>query len=119
MSPALAGSQAASVRQRVGPVAWCALECLAERSVDGVAEASVRAVAAELGVAKDTAQRALAALVRAGLAEPDQRRDRAGRFRPGRYLLRLDELAAPVSSPPAPRRRAPRVDGQLSLLPGA
>jgi DNA-binding transcriptional regulator YhcF (GntR family) len=83
------------LRRGVGPVAWCALECLLEHSVDGgrTAVASVRAIAAELGVAKNTAHRALAALARAGLVEVVQSRDGAGRFRAGHYRLHVDGLA--------------------------
>jgi len=118
MTPDDAGT--AALRRRLGPTAWCALECLRERSDDGrVAEASVRGIAADLGVAKNTAHRAIVALVRAGLVEVDQRRDDHGRFRPGRYLLHLHEpTPATVTRPP--RRPAARVDdNQLSLLPGA
>jgi DNA-binding IclR family transcriptional regulator len=71
-------------------------------------------------VAKNTAHRAIATLVRAGLIEAEQRRARDGRFQAGRYLLRVRELtAAPAPTPRAPRRPAPPVvDNQLSLLPG-
>ncbi len=114
------GSRAVDARRRVGPTAWCALECLIERSTDGrTAEASVRAVAAELGVAKNTAHRAIATLARAGLVEAVQHRGRRGRFEAGRYLLHLHELAAPPSPPRAPRRAARVDDAQLTLLPGA
>jgi len=98
------------------------LECLRERAADtGVADASVRGIAAELGVAKNTAHRAIAALVRAELIAPEQRRDTHGRFQAGRYLLHVPEPAtAPAPVTRMTRRPAPRVDGnQLSLLPGA
>lgn len=117
---AIQAGRAAELRRLVGPTAWCALECLLERSADGrTAQASVRAVAADLGIAKNTAHRALAALGRAGLVEPVQRRGDTGRFQTGRYLLHLPELTGPASPPPAPRRRARVDDAQLSLLPGA
>lgn len=120
MTPSDAGT--AALRRQLGPTAWCVLECLCERSDDGrVAEASVRGIAAELGVAKNTAHRALGALVRAGLVEADQRRDDHGRFRAGRYLLHVHEpTASPARATRATRRSAARVDdNQLSLLPGA
>jgi DNA-binding IclR family transcriptional regulator len=118
------------MRRRLGPVAWCVLECLIERSNDRrTAVASVRSLARDLGVAKNTAHRALAALVRTGVAEPVQDRDAAGRFRPGRYWLHVDELlagdtadasATPTRSRPSSRSRsrsARRADhSQLSLL---
>jgi DNA-binding transcriptional MocR family regulator len=95
-----AGQSAAEVRREVGPVAWCALECLFEHSTDGgrSSVASVRAVAAELGVAKNTAHRALASLARAGLIEAVQSRDGAGRFQSGRYRLHVDGLATKPST---------------------
>jgi len=100
-------------------MAWCALECLVERSEDGrTTAASVRAIAGELGVAKNTAHRAIAALVRARLVEPIQARDANGRFRPGSYTLRLDDLLATSPTPPTTRtRRLPQASAQLSLLP--
>jgi Helix-turn-helix domain len=118
-----AGPQVAAMRRSVGPVAWCALECLLERSDDGrTCVASVRSIAADLGVAKNTAQRAIANLVRVGVAEPVQDRDARGRFRPGHYRLHVTHLLAtappPPPRPPRPRPRAARRadHSQLSLL---
>jgi DNA-binding MarR family transcriptional regulator len=115
-----AGHRAAATRRDLGPVAWCVLECLLERSDDGLTStASVRAIAADLGVAKNTAHRAIARLVRAGVADPVQERDPRGRFRPGRYRLNLTDLSvAPTLTPRSPRPRSrPRVaPAQLSLL---
>lgn len=118
------GPRAAALRRELGPVAWCALECMLERSDDGhTTTASVRAVAGDLGVAKNTAHRAIAALVRAGLVAPIQARDVNGRFQPGSYRLRLDDLPAPSAPTPTtrPRRRvtATAPPAQLSLLPSA
>jgi DNA-binding IclR family transcriptional regulator len=117
----LAGPQAAATRRRLGPVAWCVLECPVERSDDGrMSTASVRSIAVDLGVAKNTAQRAIARLVRAGVAEPVQERDARGRFRPGRYRLNVTDLlaAAPTPIPRRPHPRAARrsAPSQLSLL---
>lgn len=117
-----ATSDAAALRRQLGPTAWCVLECLRERSDDArVVEASVRSIAADLGVAKNTAHRAIVALVRAGLIETDQRRDDQGRFRASRYLLHLHELTmTSAAATRTTRRPAARVDdGQLTLLPGA
>lgn len=117
------GDRAAALRRSLGPVPWCALECLIERSDDGRSvDASVRLVAAELGVAKNTAHRALRALALAGLVAAEQQRTDDGRFRSGRYRLHLDDLLdrAPRPAPPARRRPAPvAADGQLTLLPSA
>lgn len=109
------------MRRSLGPVAWCVLECLLDRSDDGrTSTASVRAIAADLGVAKNTAQRAIASLVRAGVAEPVQDRDASGRFRPGRYRLHIGGVltTAATPTPSRPRHRATRraAPTQLSLL---
>lgn len=121
--PIPSGERAAALRRSLGPVPWCALECLIERSDDGRSvEASVRLVAAELGVAKNTAHRALRALDLAGLVTAEQQRADDGRFRSGRYRLHLDDLfdRAPRPAPPGRRRPAPvAAGGQLSLLSGA
>jgi len=117
------GERAAALRRTLGPVAWCALECLVERSDDGrIVEASVRLVAADLGVAKNTAHRALRALAHAGLVAAEQQRTDGGRFRSGRYRLHLDGVLGRAPQPTPPARRGPQpvaADGQLSLLPGA
>src|SRR5680860_1837213 len=79
----------APLRRELGPVAWCALECLVARSDPGrngtTAAASVRSLAVDLGVAKNTAHRAISALVRAGLITSVQDRLHDGRFRAGEY----------------------------------
>jgi DNA-binding IclR family transcriptional regulator len=111
----------AAMRRSLGPVAWCVLECLLERSEDGrTSTASVRAIAADVGVAKNTAQRAIASLVRAGVAESVQDRDASGRFRPGRYRLHVGDLltaeATPTPSRPRPRATRRVAPMQLSLL---
>ena len=115
------GPRAAALRRQLGPTAWCALECLLERSDDGMtATASVRAVAAELGVAKNTAHRAIASLVCAGLVEPSQARNASGTFTRGRYRLLVDDIREPAVSPTDARRRQRAAltadSSQLSLL---
>ena len=116
MNGPLTGPRVGEVRRRVGPVAWCALEVLADRpTAGGVVEASVRAVADELGVAKNTAHRAIAALGRAGLVEAVQARGADGRFAAGRYRLHLDHLT-PTSTPrPRTRPSTPINPDQLTL----
>lgn len=119
MTPTLpAGPRAAALRRDLGPTAWCALECLLERTgEEAVAVASVRSLAVELGVAKNTAHRALSALVRAGIVEAVQHRSTDGRFRHGGYRLHLGHL---VAGPTARRTRARAATtpdpAQLSLL---
>ena len=47
-----AGARTAALRRDLGPTAWCALECLLDRaSGEAIAVASVRSLAADLGVA--------------------------------------------------------------------
>lgn len=108
------------LRRGVGPVAWCALECLHELSVDGGRStvASVRVIAGELGIAKNTAHRALAALARACLIEAVQRRDPGGRFRPGHYRLHVGALvAAPAPTTRTGQQRKPLVAPEQLTFP--
>jgi DNA-binding IclR family transcriptional regulator len=111
------GPAAPAMRRRLGPLAWCALEALHELATvtdDGlIAEVSLETLAVELGVAKNTAHRALKALRGAGLIEHDQARAAAGLFDTSRYCLAVaaDVLARlPVAQPAtaAPSRRRVR-----------
>lgn len=113
------GQRTAALRRDLGPTAWCALECLLERAGEGgVATASVRSLAVDLGVAKNTAHRALVALVRAGIAEPVQDRSADGRFRSGGYQLHLGTLSCqPVRRLRTRAATATPDPAQLSLLP--
>jgi len=115
------GPDSAPLRRELGPVAWCALECLVARSDPGrngtTAAASVRSLAVDLGVAKNTAHRAISALVRAGLITSVQDRLHDGRFRAGEYRLHVDGILTATRPKPA-RRPAPasHEPTQLSLL---
>lgn len=126
-TPVLVGPAAAPLRRVLPASAWVALEALVARSHAGpggrVVEVGVRDLAIEMGASKNTAQRALAALTRAGLLAPEHTRGGDGTFRPTRYRLRLPaDVLDPV--PPRPTRRpshAPSTDTpaeptQLSLL---
>jgi DNA-binding MarR family transcriptional regulator len=73
-SPALAlfvSQESQALRRRLGPLAWLALETLAlaaeTRSGGWVAPCGVRGLAEDLGISKDTAARAVAKLLTAGL----------------------------------------------------
>jgi hypothetical protein len=108
------GPEAGEVRRRVGPMAWCALEVLAASSIaghgdDGLwAEASVRSVAAELGVSKNAAHRALHVLFMSGLVVATQRRNSGGRFEIGTYDLRLSgRIIEPAGEASLSRRVVP------------
>lgn len=118
------GHRASEVRRAVGPVAWACLEAIvanAHGTDDGViAAVSVRTLAAELDVAKDTAARAVLVLRRAGLITPMQLRASGGAFARGRYAL---EVPAEVLAPAHRERVVARVRPvghpveQLALLP--
>jgi DNA-binding transcriptional MocR family regulator len=126
------GVDAAGVRREVGPLAWCVLEVLAAAPVvDGdVVAASVRSLAVELGVSKNTIQRSMAALVAAGLVEHEQRRARDGRLERGGYRVSVSTsvlrpvdavgAAAVVGSARSGSRRRAAVagDAMLSLFAG-
>ena len=118
--PLAATAHTAALRRDLGPTAWCALECLVEvADGEAVAAASVRSLAAELGVAKNTAHRALVTLARAGIVEAVQHRATDGRFRPGGYRLHLDDLLATTPTRRTRTRSATTAPAQLSLLPSA
>ena len=134
----LLGPMADETRRSLGPLAWAALEALVTDArpngdVD-VAATTVRQLAERLGIAKNTAHRALTALRHAGFIEPMQSRSTAGQFASGSYRLAVaplilslaaDASAPPVAAPPSvarpsssrPSRRVPSPSQQLSLLP--
>jgi DNA-binding transcriptional ArsR family regulator len=104
----IVGPGARNARAILGPVAWCALEVLAATPADDgddawVVSGSVRTVAAHMGVAKNTAQRALTALRKSGLVTSIQRRGRTGEFAAGAYRLDVDAdvLSRQPRTPPA------------------
>lgn len=105
-------------RRALRPTAWVVLEALTEQATPRpgdrapVAYVSVRALAAELGLSKDTVADALQALRTAGLvSRVDQSKDGTGRFVRGAYRLHLHRpvrtarrnepsLLTPPSTPP-------------------
>ena len=134
----LLGPMADETRRSLGPLAWAALQALLSDSRAtgdvNVADTTVRQSAERLGIAKNTAHRALTALRRAGFIEPLQSRSTSGQFASGSYRLAVgpsilclvaDPLAPPVAAPLSvarpssarPPRRAPSPSQQLSLLP--
>jgi DNA-binding transcriptional ArsR family regulator len=84
-----------------------------------VAQVSVRALAASLGLAKDTVGRAIRRLRYAGLVTVAQQRTDAGIFDTGTYLIAVPDcitLNAPTHSTRLPRARVDhRHFSQLSL----
>lgn len=112
-----------ALRRRLGPVAWCVLEDLIDDArVDAlgrtVVSSSVRRLAENLGVSKDTTARALRRLTAGDLiAALPARRGEGGRFGGGAYLIRSvpspddarsDRRDAPARVTAA-RARRPRV----------
>ena len=90
----IVGAAAGETRRVAGPAAWCALEVLAttpphEGTDAWIVCSSVRSVATRMGVAKNTARRALAVLREAGLVAPSQRRSGTGEFGSCEYRLNV------------------------------
>ena len=87
------GPGAGRLRRELGPAVWSALEAIAAASVrdgeDDVARVGVRGLAEQMGVAKNTAARAVCALLEHGLIRRSQRRTASGRFERGLYVLAL------------------------------
>jgi hypothetical protein len=127
--PLTLGPAASSMRRDVRPIAWTVLECVAaagiERAGGTVSFTSVRGVADELGLAKDTVARALRRLADEQLVGYVPARAHDGRFGTSRYRLTipLDVFlpAASILSAPAQRSKTgrparPSRPAQLSLL---
>lgn len=106
------GPAAPALRRRLGPLAWCALEVLCERATltdRGLnTEVSVLALAGELGVANNTAHRALKALRSVGLVEHSQARASSGRFDTSSYRLTIPDNVLTRQLPRAAGSRRPR-----------
>ena len=103
--------------RRLGPTVWAVLEVLRERSTvddrgEVFADTSVRSLAEELGLAKNTVHRALRRLRRHGLINARQNRISADMFAPGEYVHAnngavADTRVAVVSTTSTGARRAP------------
>lgn len=108
------------LRSRLGPTAWVLFEELLLESTgsrDGcVASVSIRTLAGQLGLAKDTVARALVRLRRAGLVTAHQSRTDSGVFATGSYTLHIpacitvSDHRTGASTTPRPRH-----DDQLAL----
>jgi hypothetical protein len=107
---------ARTMRRRLGPVAWAALEDVlcdvtVHASGGATAQTSVRRVAAGVGVSKDTAARAMAHLIDLGLlCRRDGARADDGTFTTGSYEVLLDHLEG-VTIEPHPK--APMVEADV------
>ena len=116
---------ARELRRRLGPTAWAVLEELLSASQGDARDchsgATVRSLAADLGLSKDTVARALARLTAAGIVVAGQDRAPAGTFAAGGYRISVPDaiaLAQPEPrTPAATRPRAARPTGsQLALI---
>lgn len=81
------------LRRRLDPTAWVVFEQLLLESISNgdtcEASVSVRSLATQLGVAKDTVARALNRLRRAGLVDASQSRTATGVYATGIYTLTI------------------------------
>ena len=120
------------VRQ-LGTTAWAVLEVLRQRSVsddhgDLVVHVSIRSLAVELGLAKNTVHRALRRLRERGLIDAREARTAAGTFWCGHYALTTNRVvdssrpvvattaSTAVDADPVPSRPvAAAGSGQLTL----
>jgi hypothetical protein len=82
-------------RRRLGPTAWTVLEELLAQSVGAGprcdAVTTTRALAADLGLSKDTVARALQTLRQCHLVDVAQDRTSAGTFASGHYLITVPD----------------------------
>jgi len=119
-----------ALRRRLGALPWVALEVLTARTVEAegerVAAIGVRGLAVELGVAKDTAARALGVLRAEGLIVLGQRRDGGGHFAEATYIVAAS-VAVRAVTPESARvgsgvsvgsRASASAVGQLALFSG-
>jgi DNA-binding transcriptional ArsR family regulator len=121
------------VRRRLGPTAWVVFEELLLASTGSgdcyEASVSVRSLAAQLGLAKDTVARGLTRLRVAGLVSNCQSRTESGTFTTGTYQLKIptsvtfddDTAAEPstVTTPRAPTRSKRSTGDQLAFAIGS
>lgn len=89
------GPGTTELMRRLGPTAWTVLQELLVRSTGEAAHcratASVRSLASDLGLAKDTVARALGRLRRVGLLTAEQPRSPAGAFVAGSYVIAVPD----------------------------
>ncbi len=123
MRSVVVGAAAGELRRALGSTSWVVLEelllCSTGPADACVAQVSVRALAASLGLAKDTVGRAIRRLRYAGVVTVAQQRTVAGVFDAGTYLIAVPDcitLNAPTQSCRLPRARVERRNfSQLSL----
>lgn len=122
------GHTASALRRQLGPTGWVVLEELlahTDGTDDGYeATASVRSLAAAVGLSKDTVARALVRLRGAGIVTAGQSRASTGTFTAGTYRITVPscitfcEPTATTDVAPRQRRTSSRSPNaaQLSLI---
>lgn len=89
----LVSPESRQVRRGLGATAWAVLEDVAldacRHGQELVAATNVRRIAANLGISKDTAARALRRLAEAGLLERQSHRGDTGEFAASAYVMHL------------------------------
>jgi DNA-binding transcriptional ArsR family regulator len=117
------GPASSELRRAIGPTSWAILEEMALRSTDvgefRVARVSVRALASSLGLAKDTAARAIRRLRDAGLVTAVQERKQSGIFDVSTYRLSVPSEVITVFAQDAvmnPHPAEPRRSSAASRL---
>jgi hypothetical protein len=116
------GPAAPALRRRTGPVAWCALELLTSLTIDAgrdrVAPVGVRSVAIGLGVAPNTAHRAIRSLEQLGLVVAvTQERAHNGCFAAAGYRVEVPSDALATEAPTAGAIAKPMLPTSRAALP--
>ena len=111
------------LRADVGPVAWMVLEeltmCSGELDDSVVASTTVRALAASVGLSKDTVASGLRRLIARGIVHREDQRDRAsGCFGNSIYVVDLEGTGLRTSSPNGPKPD-PGFSDTVTISPGS
>ena len=105
MRSVVVGAAASDLRRALGPTSWLVLEelllCSNGTADECVARVSVRSLAASLGIAKDTAARAIRRLRESDLVTVAQQRTDAGIFDTGTYVITLPDGVTLIAPTPA------------------
>jgi DNA-binding transcriptional MocR family regulator len=108
------------LRRRLDPAGWVVFEqLLLESTSNGDtcdASVSVRSLAAQLGLSKDTVARALTRLRRAGLIDASQSRTATGAFTTGQYRLHVPDSITVTDDTPSPTPAPSQVRSRSNVV---